>query len=208
MKVKSRQTSIWCLIGAAAVIAACTTAKPIAEWRDRAYAGDPFDNILIVGISDQVTARRAYENNFVDRLGERQIKATAAFAVMPDNARPTEENIKAVIKDIRFDAVLITHLVGVKEKKSYAPITYRPAAYTDSFYGYYDHVEGYVYDPGYYRRHTYVKLETNLYDARSEALVWSMQSETIDPNSRQKLIDANIKIVVERLKLQGLLPSG
>jgi hypothetical protein len=126
---------------------------------------------------------------------------------MPDNARPTEENIKTVIKDIRFDAVLITHLVGVKEKKSHAPITYRPPAYTDSFYGYYDHVEGYVYDPGYYRRHTHVKLETNLYDARNEALVWSMQSEAIDPSSRQNLIDANIKIVVQRLEAQGLLPA-
>jgi hypothetical protein len=206
MNIKSWRTSIRYLIGATAVITACATAKPTAEWRDRAYAGDAFDNILIVGISDQVTARRAYENNFVDRLGEEKIKATAAFAVMPDNARPTEENIRAVIKDIRFDAVLITHLVGVKENIA-PPITYRPAGYDDSFYGYYGHVGTYVYQPGYYRRHTYVKLETNLYDANSEALVWSMQSETIDPNSRQKLIDANIKVVVKRLKAQGLLPS-
>jgi len=207
MKVKLRQTSIWYLIGVAAFLAACTTAKPIAEWRNNAYTDGPFDNILIVGISDQVTARRAFENNFVDRLGEARIKATAAFAVMPENARPTEENIKAVIEDIRFDAVLITHLVGVDEKKVYQPVTYRPAAYYDSFYGYYNHVGGYVYEPGYYRRHTYVKLETNLYDTRNEALVWSMQSETIDPSSRQKLIDANIKIVVKRLKAQELLPA-
>ena len=158
MKVKSRQYLTWYLIGVAAVFAACTTAKPIAEWRNNAYTDGPFDNILIVGISDQVTSRRAFENNFVDRLGEARIKATAAFAVMPENARPTEENIKAVIKDIRFDAVLITHLVGVDEKKVYQPVTYRPAAYYDSFYGYYNHVGGYVYEPGYYRRHTYVKL--------------------------------------------------
>ncbi len=207
MKVKSRQTSIWCLIGVAALFAACTSAKPIAEWRDQAYTSGPFDNILIVGIADQVTARRAFENNFVDRLAEDQIKATAAFAVMPDNARPSEENIKAVIKDIRFDAVLITHLVGVDEKKVYQPATYRPATYHNSFYGYYNHVGGYVYEPGYYRRHTNVRLETNLYDARSESLVWSMQSETIDPSSVQKLIDAKIRIVVKRLKVQRLLPA-
>ena len=208
MKVKSRQYTLWYLIVLAAVVAACTTAKPIAEWRNEAYTSGPFDNILIVGISDQVTARRAFENNFVDRLGEEQIKATAAFAVMPDNARPTEENIKAVIADIRFDAVLITHLVGVDEKTVYQPATYRPAPYYDSFYGYYGHVGRYVYEPGYYRRHTYVKLETNLYDAGSEALVWSMQSETINPSSVQKLIDAQIKIVVKRLKVQGLLPAN
>ena len=208
MKVKSRQYTICYLIVLAAVVASCTTAKPIAEWRNPTFTDGPFDNILIVGIADQVTARRAFENNFVDRLGEKQIKATAAFAVMPDNARPTEENIKAVIQDIRFDGVLITHLVGVDEKTVYQPATYRPAPYYNSFYGYYDHVEGYVYEPGYYRRHTYVKLETNLYNTRDESLVWSMQSETIDPSSVQKLIDAQIKIVVNRLKVQGLLPAG
>ena len=116
-----RQRIARTLIVAAAVISACTTAKPIAEWRDKGYSGGPFDNILIVGISDQVTARRAFENTFVDRLGEEQINATAAFAVMPENTRPTEENIKAVIKDIRFDAVLVTHLVGVDEKTVYQP---------------------------------------------------------------------------------------
>jgi len=208
MKVKPGRYTIWYLIVLAAVVTACTSAKPIAEWRDQAYTSGPFDNILIVGISDQVTSRRAFENNFVDRLGEEQIKSTAAFAVMPDNARPTEKNIRAVIKDIRFDAVLITHLVGVDEKTVYQPATYRPAPYYNSIYGYYNHVGGYVYEPGYYRRQTYVKLETNLYDAGSEALVWSMQSETINPSSVQKLIDAQIKIVVKRLKVQGLLPAG
>ena len=89
-------------------------------------------------------------------------------------------------------------------KKQYT----RPAPYHNSFDGYYGHVGGYVYEPGYYRRHTYVKLETNLYDAGSEALVWSMQSETIDPSSVQKLIDAQIRIVVKRLKVQGLLQAG
>ena len=208
MKVKSRQTSIWCLIGVAALFAACTTAKPIAEWRNHVFTGGPFDNILIVGVSDRVTARRAFENTFVDRLGEEQIKATAAFAVMPQNARPTEENIKTVIEDIRFDAVLITHLVGVDEKTVYHEAIYLPAAYAGNFSGYYNHIEGYLYKPGYYRLNTNVKLETNLYDARSEALVWSMQSETIDPESVQKLIDAQIKIVVKRLKVQGLLSAG
>jgi hypothetical protein len=207
MKATSPKHRIRYLIVFAFVVAACTTAKPIAEWRDRAYTGGPFEKILIVGISDRVTSRRAFENSFVDRLGEEKIKATAAFAVMPENARPTEKNIRAVIEDIHFDAVLTTHLVGVDEKEIYQQAAYRPAPYYRSFYGYYGRVGGYVYAPGYYRRQTNVRLETNLYDTRSEALVWSMQSKTIDPGSIQELIDAEIRIVVKRLKSQRLLPT-
>ncbi|MBC2710303.1 MAG: hypothetical protein HGJ94_04680 [Desulfosarcina sp.] len=208
MKHVSRQCGVWYLVLLAAVVAACTTAKPIAEWRNQDYTGGPFDNILIVGVSDQVTVRRAFENTFLDRLQEEKIKATPSFAIIPGETRPTEENIKAVIKDIKFDSVLITHLVGVEEKEVYHPSTYYTAPYYRGFYGYYGHVGSYVYEPEYYSRHKLVKLETNLYDVRTEMLVWSMQSETMNPSSEQKLIDAKIKTVVKRLKAQKLLQAN
>ena len=203
MRIPSRQCRAFYLIFFIAILVACTTTKPTTEWRDKSYAGGTLNNLLIVGIADRVTARRAYENTFVDRLNDEKIKATAAFAIMPENAQPTEANIKAVIKDIRFDAVLVTHLVGVDEKT-----VYRPGVYRDSFYGYYGHVGGYVYQPGYYTRHKLVRLETNLYDTRTEKLIWSMQTETMDPASDQNLIDSKIKTVVKRLKAQGLLQTG
>ena len=194
------------LIALMALVAACsTTAKPIAEWRDRTYAGDPFDNLLIVGISDKTTARRAFENAFVDLLEVEKVKSTAGFAVMPDQARPTGEKIRAVINDIHFDAVLVSHLVGVEEKKVYHPPSYRPSPHHNRFYGYYGHVGGYVYRPGYYSRHQAVRLETNLYDTQSELLVWSMQTETMNPGSEHKLIEGKIKTVVKHLMAQGLL---
>ena len=73
------------------------------------------------------------------------------------------------------------------------------------FYDYYAYVGGYVYEPGYYTKHKRVKLETNLYDAKTEQLVWSMQSETMNPNSDKDLIDAKIKAVIKRLKEQKLI---
>lgn len=206
MTHSSRSLSICFLVLSAAVVSACTTAKPVMEWRDPSYAGGPFDTILIVGISNQETVRRTFENTFVDRLGKDNIKATASFALMPADVRPSEENIKAVISDIKFDAVLITHLVGVTEKEIYHPPTVHMEPYNGGFYGYYGYVGGYVYEPGYYSRYERVKLETNLFDTQTEQLVWSMQSETMNPNSEKELIAAKIKTVVERLKFQKLIP--
>lgn len=189
----------------AIMLTACTTAKPVAEWRDPDYAGGTFDQILIVGVSEQVTIRRAFENTFVDRLKERNVDATASFAVMPGDSRPSEENIRALIADIRFDAVLITHLIGVEEEQVYSPPSYHMAPYYGGMYGYYNRIGAYAYEPGYYTRHERFRLETNLYDTRTEALVWSIQSETVDPGSEQQLIDAKIKTVVERLSAQKLI---
>ena len=200
----SRQLKLWSLFLLAVALTACTTAKPTLEWRDQSYSGGPFDNILIVGIADKETARRNFENTFVDRLHEDRIKATASFALMAAETRPSVENIKAVISDIKFDSVLVTHLVGVNEKEVYHPATYRMDTYR-GFYDYYGYVGAYVYEPGYYTRHKLVKLETNLYDTQTEQLVWSMQSETMNPTSEKDLIDAKIKAVIKRLKLQKLI---
>jgi hypothetical protein len=200
----SRQLKIWSLFLLAAVLTACTTAKPTMEWRDQGYSGEPFDNILIVGIANQVTVRRTFENTFVDRLAKDNIKSTASFALMPAETRPSVESIKAVISDIKFDSVLVTHMVGVKETETYHPGLYL----TDidrGLYDYYDYVGGYVYKPGYYTKHKQVKLETNLYDANTEQIVWSMQSEAMNPNSEKALIEAIIKTVVKRLEEQKLI---
>jgi hypothetical protein len=186
------------------MLISCTTAKPIMEWRDPGYVGEPFDNLLIVGMSNQETVRRTFENAFVNHLQNDNVNATASFAVMPTEARPSEESIKAIISEIKFDSVLVTHLVGVEEKEVYQPPTYRMAPYR-GFYGYYGHVGGYVYEPGYYTRHERFKLETNLYGTQTEELVWSMQSETIDPRSEKALIEAKIKTVIDHLKQQKLI---
>jgi hypothetical protein len=198
------QLRILGLLFLAAALAACTTAKPTLEWRDQSYSGGAFDNILIVGISNQVTTRRTFENTFVDRLAEDKINATASFALMPAETRPSAESIKAIISDIKFDAVLVTHMVGVKETETYHPGIYLMDT-NRGFYDYYDYVGGYVYEPGYYTKHKLVKLETNLYDAKTEQIVWSMQSDTINPNSDKDLIDAKIKTVIKRLKEQKLI---
>ena len=204
MKHTSMQLKTWGLIILTAALTACTTAKPTMEWRDQSYTGGPFDNILIVGVSNQETVRRTFENTFVDRLQEDKIKATASFALMPAETRPSEDSIKAVISDIKFDSVLVTHLVGITEKEVYHPSTYRMDT-NRGFYDYYGYVGGYVYEPGYYTRHEQVKLESNLYDAQTEQLVWSMQSETMNPNSEKGLIEAKIRTVIKKLKSQKLI---
>ena len=204
MKNTSMQLRILGLLFLAAALAACTTSKPTLEWRDQSYSGGPFDNILIVGIANQVTARRTFENTFVDRLAEDKINATASFALMPAETRPSTESIKAIISDIKFDAILVTHMVGVKETENYHPGIYLMDT-NRGFYDYYDYVGGYVYEPGYYTKNKLVKLETNLYEAKTEQIVWSMQSETMNPNSDKDLIDAKIKTVIKRLKEQKLI---
>jgi hypothetical protein len=183
-----------------ALVTGCTTAKPVTEWRDANYQGGPVNNILIVGVAAQESVRRTFEETFVNRLRETGIDAMASFEAIPKESRPSKDSIKAAIDEKNVDAVLVTHLVGVDEKQIYHPPTY-----SGRFYGYYGFVGGYAYEPGYVSNQKTVKLESNLYDAKTTKLVWSMQSATVNPSSEKKLIEAKIKTVVEQLQAQNLL---
>ncbi len=194
-------------LGLALMLAACATTTAVLEWQDETYTGGRFHNVLIIGISKNHLTRRVFEDSFVKELRLQNVNAVSSATVMPGDIKFSPQTINAAIARKDFDGVLITHLVGVREEEVYYPPTYTPVF--DPYYGhlhpYYSHVYDYVYEPGYYTRYKVVKLETNLYESATGKLVWSMQSETIDPADKVKVINAQIRIVMEHLRNRNLI---
>jgi hypothetical protein len=85
---------------------------------------------------------------------------------------------------------------------------YRPTyGYYNGLYNYYPHVNTYVQQPGYYTTHDVVILETNLYEVKSEELVWSAQSRSFAPESAKEVIDDLVRLVIKDLKEKGLIKA-
>ncbi len=192
------------LLGALAVLflAACAATQKTAEWRDPSYAGQKFDDILVIGVANEATVRRMFESNLVDELTKKQLTAIPSFSIMAQDTKISKAAIKAAIAGKNIDAVLVTHLVGVEQKEVYQPPMYSPGF---GYYGYYSSAYTRVYEPGYYQRYQVIKLETTLYDVTSEKPVWSMQSDTIDPEADEKLIRSAINAVIQALSKQALI---
>ncbi len=194
-------------IATASLVTACATTQPIAQWQDSSYTGGPVDNILIIGVSDKETNRRIFEDSFVRELKARNVTAVASAGIMPVDQKISRETIEAAIKGRKIDAVLITRLLGVSEEQSYVPPTYQPMVMPGygSYYGYYSRAYDYVYEPGYYAKYKVYKLETNLYQASTAKLIWSMQTESVEPKSPQQVIEDQIRIVTENLAKSKLI---
>ncbi|WP_315822938.1 hypothetical protein [Paraflavitalea speifideaquila] len=62
-----------------------------------------------------------------------------------------------------------------------------------------------MWDPGYYTTDKTYFMETNLYDASNEKLIWSAQSETMNPGSIDNFVRDYPKKLVEQLVKDGLL---
>ncbi len=183
-----------------ALLCACAT-RPVVEWQDETYRG-PIRDVLIIGVSERAAMRQLFEQTFVDQLAERGVAATASMALLGTDEKISRETVKAAIAGKSIDTVLVTRLIGVEQRESY----HQPTAsrYYRNYYTYYSQSWHYAHS-GYYRRYDVLKLETNVYDVKTEQLVWSMQSESVDPQSATQVIEEQIALTIRTLSERGLL---
>jgi hypothetical protein len=198
------------LVAAFLPVLSCTSSRLTASWADPSYTARPVRSLMVIGISQDQTLRRLYEDTFVSRLGAVNVKAIAGYTLLPDSADADPEALRAAVARSAVETVLITHLVSEEQKTEYTPPTrrYAPPDYYRGMYGYYGAAYNDVYTPGYYTTYTVVKLQSNIYDAETEKLIWSAQSETIESDDVKPEIDALVALLIEDLRKKDLLPAS
>ena len=196
------------LLVSAALLAACGTVTKIPNaWRNPAHEGVPYQKIFVIGVGENDTNRRLFEDQFAAALSGKGGVASPSYGALPHSQRLTEAQIREAIRGGSFDGVVVTRLLGVEEKTEYVPPrTYTVPRHYGGYYGYYGSSWDVVHEPGYTQTHTIVRLETNLYDVGSSELVWSGQSETFNPGSLKDIIDSVTKAVAKRLRKESLIP--
>jgi hypothetical protein len=97
--------------------------------------------------------------------------------------------------------VIITHLIDKGEREVYTRVGHPHRGY----YGFYLSRYSYAYSPGYSSTRTTLRLETNLYDAKTEKLIWSGQSKTWSKDSKNQIINDVIKVVINELQNNKLI---
>ena len=192
-----------CLLLTGLILGACASTRPVMEWRDEGFSGQ-LNHILVIAAADQATRRHAIEDDYVKALTAVPVTAVPSYTLMDSDIELSRETVEAAIEGQGFDGVLVTRLLGVEEVEEYQP----PVTYDHyrSYHRYYQRSLDYS-SPGYYRKYKIVKLETNLYDTATQELIWSMQSETIDPSAPQDVIEAQIILTIERLAQGGLVAA-
>lgn len=194
---KLRNASIASLIALAATICgACTSLTTIqSTWTDPTFTGDAFDRIAVLGLFDTTAESRTFEQTAAHALEARGVGVAPAYTLLDDSRMYEEHELREELAAADVDAILIYRLIAVDERNVYRnPTPYLRVpdgiAFGDSYYWYYHPHASYYWlwrssvdvtrSPGYWESLQYVIVESSLYDAQRDRLVWTARSSTID----------------------------
>jgi len=193
------------LLLGAALFTACATTQINATWKDPSYQARPA-RIMVIGVAKNPLNRRLFESAFAKQIRSLGTDAIASYTVLPDKQQDDQLAIAAKVKELRADAVLVTRLVSKKTVKMYVLGTpYYPPLYYGTWPDYYGYGYRYMYSPGYVTESEYAIIETNLYEAENDKLIWAASSETVLSDSDEGLIKSYIGIMVKTMVKSGLL---
>lgn len=204
------------LLFSTALLTACATSSTMLteRWKDQNY-NERISRIIVVGISESESRRRLFEDTLVAQLNKRGVEAFSSAELISAEKEVNKESILAAVKEKSIDSVIVTRLVSVDEQATYLPgsVTvdssghYRPGQdYYYNFNDYYtESTSSTTLTPGNVVTDTIVSLETNLYETKQQQLVWSVTSETFNPNDINKSIQKLSETIVNRLSKDRLI---
>jgi len=216
MKVKASYLGVLLIL--ALLHTGCRTQQRVTQsWvSEDLKEGAHYQKVFISVMSENEVARRAVEDGLTRQLEAWQVESVAGSEVLPvmfdRETKPERSKVLAVVRKRNCDAIFTVTVLHVNTEERYVPPTYDPYnagyGFYGSFYGYYGYRYPVVYEPGYYRQDKTYLLESNLYDAASGKLVWTVQSTAFNPSSLQSWLKQYLRLMVAQMEKDDLISAS
>ena len=199
-----------------ALLFSCTSTRFTDSWRNPEYTNYQPKKVLLLGVTNNLTARKIYEENLKEVFTSRGLQAVESYNVFKPSftsIKQTEAEIEKEIKTLSnqgFDAILIATVQGVDEKVSYQMdfLMYQP--YSRHFRHYYYLNQGIYYNNRLYENYKVYHIEISLFNLTSEhekSLIWVASYDIVDPQKIKKTIKECVKALENSLEEEGFIPT-
>ena len=202
--MKMRMVSTCVALGIIFLTACSSSTQVVEQWADTEFNGK-LKNLLVISLNESADSRKVFENGFLLELSNRKIQAKVSYKLLPDYESLDKETVKAAIAGSSIDGVIVLRPVKVTKEDRHVQAQSAGTRY-DEFYAYVGDYRP-TYD-SYTTQDTVVHLETNLYDAKTEKLVWSGQKKVTSETSEKKNVKNVIKAIVKNLEKQGMIADA
>lgn len=207
------KTVNWLLLLIPTLAVCCSPSTVItASWKSTTAKSQPYSRIIVAALKSNTIAKETVENDIATILGTSTeiLKSISEFPPDISNSDTDKVAIMNKVKNKNIDAILTISLVNKETDTRYIPgrAPYNPVngyPYYDNFWGYYSYWYPNTFNQGYYIEDKVYFIETNLYDVKTEKLIWSAQSKTYNPLDLKTFSKEYSTLIAKKLKQDGLI---
>jgi hypothetical protein len=185
---------LFAAVTVALLVSCASTTEINGAWANpEAGKRSSVNNVLVIGINRDATARRIYEDAIVAQLAARGIKARPSYELLLELGLVPPLDIKSAVRNAGVDAVLVSRTVRVSTEIRVTPgHSDGPAVFYRMWSG------AFSTAPNVYTVQN-VEVETRLFDVKDLALLWSGSSTTHPTSSMQQTISEFATVLIKAL---------
>jgi hypothetical protein len=207
-----RNVSLSALVLLAAAAGACSSdMKMVRSWVDPDMPKGSVKKIFVLGVTDQGTLRKWFEDTCVSTLKDLKYEAVPGYTLVSDLSNVDKDQVKAQLQQQGFTHVLVTRVVHREDVEQYHPPTYMTVGYGGypGYYGgWYPYMSmGYstVASPGYVTTQTVLSVESNLYELNTEKMVFTGLTQAYSSEDPQSTVNQYLHSLFYEMRGKGVL---
>ena len=193
---------LW-VLGILTILVSCVPTKQITitnSWLNREKMKErAYKNIYIIGLFNNTTVSTILEYEIAMEANSRRFttyRNREEFPYIFDDPQQGKEMLLAKVKKLGCDAIFITTLKDVHSESYYVSTSsigvgvsgyYPYNSYAGNFNSYYGSYYTETSLSGYYQTDKMYFIESNLYDANTLELLWSVQSQSYNPTDVERV---------------------
>lgn len=174
------------------------------SWKNPKPLAKAYGSFFIAALTSNAVARSTVEDNMAIALSnagaDKTVKSIEVFPPKLGKDSIDKKLIMDKVSSKNTEAILVC-LIRKQTETEYVPGGY------DGFLGYYSYWYPYVYTPGYYVEDQVYYLEANLYDTKTQELLWSAQSKSYNSTGLSSFSQKFAELAVRKLKSDGILKT-
>ncbi len=207
----------WVSIFGILILMACSTTRFVDSWKNKEVTAFQPEKLLIIGMTENLTARKIFEEELKKQFIKYGINAHESSAALDrffTDSQRSEEEIDAMEEKLianGFDAVVITAIIGVDDKRSYNSGYYTFGYHWYRFGPYYYRFQDLYYTPDYYSDYQVYHVETSIYNIKEDmdkSLVWVGTFDIVDPVNITSTVDDYVERIIMQLEREGIIEKA
>ena len=207
MNLRSRLLALLALLCLAGVPLLAGT-RIVSRWVLTGIPIPRLQKMLVAAVMDNYIIRQEFEDTMKTQLTKYGVEGVQSYMVLPPKNEMMEGELRQRIKESSLDSVLVVRPKAVRTESEEIVTggVYVPPPGYYSFWPYWNMAYGsFVPTSSYTQENVIVRVECNLYDTKTEKLVWSGLTDTVYSKDFEKLGKEYAKTLIDQLKRDKVL---